>query len=50
MARAIRVVDDAGVVHNVIVVKMVINGVVRTVARVFVAHQGVVRQVWPPRA
>ena len=48
MARAIRVVDDAGVVWNVILVKMVIGGVVRTLATASAIKDGVVRQFWPP--
>jgi len=49
MPRACRVVDDAGVVHNVIQLKIVVNGVVRTIARAYVAQSGVVRQYWPPQ-
>ena len=48
MPRAARVVNDAGVVYNVIQIKMVINGVVRTIASVRVIKDGVVRQFWPP--
>ena len=48
MPRAIRVVNDSGVVYNVILVKMVINGVVRTVASARAVKDGVVRQFWPP--
>lgn len=48
MANAIRVVDDAGVVWNVIQVKMVVSGVVRTVATMYISYQGIVREVWPP--
>jgi hypothetical protein len=48
MARAIRVVDNAGVVHNVIILKIAYQGVVRRVGKVFVSQGGIVRQVWPP--
>ncbi len=48
MPRAARVVNDSGVVYNVILIKMVINGVVRTIASARVVKDGVVRQFWPP--
>ena len=48
MPRAIRVVNDSGVVYNVILVKIVINGVVRTVASARAVKDGIVRQFWPP--
>ena len=48
MARAVRVVNDAGVVYNVILIKIVINGVVRTIASGRAVKEGVVRQFWPP--
>jgi len=47
MPRACRIVDDAGVVHNVIQLKIVVNGIVRTISRAYVAQSGVVRQYWP---
>ena len=48
MARAARVVDNAGVVFNVITIKIVVAGVVRTVATARVIRDGVVRQFWQP--
>ena len=48
MARACRVVDDSGVVWNVVLIKVVIDGVVRTVASSMAIKDGVVRQFWPP--
>jgi hypothetical protein len=48
MARACRVVDDSGVVWNVIRIKIVTGGVVRTVATARAIKDGVVRQFWPP--
>jgi hypothetical protein len=48
MARACRVVDDSGVVWNVIQIKMVVGGVVRTINSAMAIKSGVVRQFWPP--
>ena len=48
MPRAARVVDIAGVVWNVIRIKIVTGGVVRTVAASVAVKDGVVRQFWPP--
>jgi hypothetical protein len=48
MPRACRVVDDSGVVWNVVLIKVVIDGVVRTVASARAIKDGVVRQFWPP--
>ena len=48
MPKAIRVVNDSGVVYNVILVKIVIGGVVRTVASARAVKDGIVRQFWPP--
>ncbi len=48
MPRACRVVDASGVVWNVVLIKMVIGGVVRTIASARAVKDGVVRQFWPP--
>ena len=48
MPRAARVVDIAGVVWNVIRIKIVTGGVVRTVATTRAIKDGVARQFWPP--
>ena len=48
MPRACRVVNDSGVVYNVILIKIVIGGVVRTVASARAVKDGIVRQFWPP--
>ena len=48
MPKACRVVNDSGVVYNVILIKIVIGGVVRTVASARAVKDGIVRQFWPP--
>lgn len=48
MPRASRIVDDAGVVHNVIQFKIAVNQQVRTVSKAYIAVDGVIRQFWPP--
>ena len=50
MPRACRIVDSSGVVHNVIVIKIVVNGIVRTVESALVSQGGVARQYWPEAA
>lgn len=48
MPKACRVVNDSGVVYNVILIKIVIGGVVRTVASARAVKDEIVRQFWPP--